>query len=74
MCISHRTVNKLGSEHDKMVLKWKNDLEGRQGSGKGITEDNKTSIDESDELSSDDNDDSNCVNYMACDVARPINT
>ena len=62
-------MNKLGSEHDKMVLKWKNDLEGRQGSGKGVTEGNEFSIDESDELSSDDDNDLNCVNYMACDVA-----
>ena len=78
MCVSHRTVirlvKKIGNGHDKMVLKWRNDLEGRHGPREVATEDVESSCDESDKLSSDNDDDSNnCVNYIACvdDVTPP---
>ena len=80
VCISHRTVvrlvNKIGTGHDKMVLKWKNDLEGRFSSITTASEDLENSgSNESDSLySSDDNStDHNCINYMAFtdDVSLP---
>ena len=76
MCVSHRTVirlvNKIGNGHDKMVLKWKNDLEGG-GSLIDVTTEDIETIDESDVSSSDEDSNNHCVNYMTCvdDVSPP---